>query len=116
MRLRKMAIVLSMCFLAAGCAKERIASPIRPDLSNPDRFICEPAGARPIIPPEYQIDWSRVTTIAQAKGEHEAYVRSIRSRENIVAGYIVTIEGLNFTCFNNMQWQRDFYAGLPPPE
>lgn len=113
MRLNRMAIALSMCFLAAGCAKERVATAIRPDIMNPERFVCDPAEQRPIIPPEYQIDWSQVRTVENAKAEHDAYVRSIRTREGIVAGYIVTIEGLNFTCFNNMLWQRDFYSALP---
>lgn len=82
--------------------------------AHPERFICkaaEPAG-RPDIPPEHRIDWSTVHTVEQALGQHNAYVASVRTREGIVASYVVAIEGKLFTCSNNMQWQRDFYSQL----
>lgn len=114
MRPFRTAAALLTCSLAlSACETTRIAEPLRPDKTNPDRFVCELAGTRPTIPPEYVIDWSKVQTVEQAKGEHEAYVKAIRTREGIIAGYIVTLEGVNFTCFNNMTWQRDFYSGLP---
>lgn len=68
---------------------------------------------RPAIPAEYEIDWSAITTVEQARSEHDAYVRSVRTREGIVAGYIVTIEGRLFTCSNNAQFWRDYWRGLP---
>ena len=74
---------------------------------------CEAAPDRPAIPPEYAIEWQDVQTVAQARAKHEAFVRSVRSRENIVASYIVDIEGRLFVCSNNVQWWRDYWAGLP---
>lgn len=81
----------------------------------PDRLVCEPAGDRPTIPPGYTIDWSRVTTVDQARQEHQRYVGTVLDREARVAHYIVEIEGRLFTCASNMQWRRDFEAGLPRP-
>lgn len=67
---------------------------------------------RPAIPAEYQIDWSRVSTVAQARDEHLKYVASIRSREGVIVAYLVRIEGQLFTCATNMQWRREYEAGL----
>lgn len=77
-----------------------------------DRLVCEAAGARPKIPAEYVIDWSKVATVDQAHAEHDKYVATIRSREGVVAGYIMSIEGKLFVCGNNMQWRRDYEAEL----
>lgn len=112
-QLAMVAACLTCCFSLGACETARIAEAVRPDKTNPERFVCEQAGTRPKIPAEYAIDWSKVTTVAQARAEHDGFVRTIRTREGIIAGYIVTLEGMNFTCFNNMAWQRDFYSKLP---
>ncbi len=96
----------------AGCATERLAVASRPDLDNPARLVCEAASSRPEIPAEYAIDWGRVVTVEQAKAEHDAYVRSIRTREGIIAGYVVDIEGRLFVCSSNAQWWRDYWKGV----
>lgn len=108
-------LLLTSSLAVSACTGDRVrsVSALRPDQTNPERFICEPAGTRSQVPPEYVIDWSRVTTVPQARAEHDAFVRVLRTREGIVAGYIVQLEGRHFVCFNNMQWQRDFYARLP---
>ena len=108
------ATVLSMfcSVLAAGCAPQKIAVVSRPDLDNPDRLVCAGAGTRPDIPAEYAIDWSRIATVEQARAEHDAYVRAIRTREGIVAGYVVDLEGRLFICSNNAQWWRDYWSML----
>lgn len=80
----------------------------------PERLICERTGTRPSIPPEHLIDWSQVKTVSAAKIEHEKYVATVRTREGIVAGYVLKLEGVNFTCWNNMQWRREYEAGLKP--
>lgn len=108
-----LALALWMSCSAASCGEVRSVSALRPDREHPERFVCEAAGTRPQVPPEYVIDWSHVTTVPQAHAEHDAFVRRLRDREGIVAGYIVQLEGRHFVCFNNMQWQRDFYARLP---
>lgn len=109
------AIVLSMfCLAMAACETVREAAPLRPDLDYPARLICEGVpDKRPAISPEYVIDWSKVETVARAKTEHEAYVRSVRTREGIVAGYVVEIEGKLFTCSNNAAFWRDYWSRLP---
>lgn len=114
MKRSAMAIVLLMSSLVlAACETKRTAVALRPDHTNPERFQCAAAGARPAIPPEYVIDWSRVTTVEQAKAEHMAFVRSIRTREGVVAGYVVEIEGRLFICSNNAAWLRDYYSHIP---
>jgi hypothetical protein len=78
--------------------------------------VCEGVPAeRPAIPPTYVIDWSKVTTVDQAHSEHDAYVRSVLARNQVLAGYIVTIEGRLFVCSNNAQFWRDYWSGLPKP-
>lgn len=111
MKLSLLAIALSTCCLAA-CETARVAVPLKPDADRMD-CVAAPANARPVLPPEYVIDWSKVTTVAQARSEHDSYVRSIRTREGVVAGYIVDVEGKLFLCANDAAWLRDFYAGLP---
>jgi hypothetical protein len=119
-RLRTAAL-LSMCFLAVSACSttKRAVEPLRPDLTNPERFICEPAGTRPTIRGEDPIDLSRAqrapsvaAAMAIVEEEVTAYVASVRGREAVVANYVLSIEGKLFVCGNNMAWQRDFYRGL----
>ena len=112
MKLKLLAVALSMSCLATACSKDRIATALP---TPPERLICEAAGDRPVIPPEYVIDWSKVMTVPQARVEHDAYVRSIRSREGVIVAYLMTIEGKLFVCSNNAQWRRDYEAALPKP-
>lgn len=112
----KLALTLStLSFLASSCAQDPQIVPLNVKASNPDRFVCEraDASARPALPPAHVIDWATIQTVEQAKGEHDRYVASIVDRNGRVAGYLVSLEGINFTCWNNMQWQRDFYDRLP---
>lgn len=106
--------LLTCCFALEACPNRTVQA-LRPDLSHPERFVCEPVkpGQRVRIPPELAIDWSQVQTVEDAKGAHEAFVRAIRTREGLVAGYVVTLENRIFACSNNMQWQLDFYQRLP---
>jgi len=108
---RSKAIALWTCFSAialASCQQKRVVTNLTPPT---ERLQCAAAGARPTIPPEYQIDWAHVTSVAQAKIEHEGYVRSVRSREGVIAGYILDVEGRLFVCSNNMAWLREWYKG-----
>jgi hypothetical protein len=98
-----------------ACDTERVAVPIKPP---PERLECLAAGERPAVPAEHVIDWSQVevpgdsrATLDKARGEVVKLVASIRSREGVVAGYVVRIEGLLFACSSNAAWLRDFYAG-----
>lgn len=113
-----MAPLLLTLFSVTSCAPEpiRSVSALRPDKTNPERFVCELAGTRPTVPAEYVIDWSKVTTVDQAKAEHEKFVGTLRTREGVVAGYVLKLEDNLFLCFNNLRWQREYYAGLPADE
>lgn len=115
MKLFLRATALSMsCLLltAASCEKKVVASIPTP----PERLICDPAGSRPTIPSEYVIDWLSVPDVLTAQSEVKKLMTSIRTREGIVAGYLVNVEGKLFTCFNNMQWRREFEADLNKSE
>jgi hypothetical protein len=104
--------LLTLCSLLGACETTRIAVPVEiPE----DRVDCRAAGDRPAIPPEHVIDWSRVTTVPQARAEHDAYVRSVRTREGVTVGWIVQIEGQLWACSNDDQWLREFYGRLPDP-
>lgn len=101
--------------LTTACDKERIVAPIKPPA---ERLVCEAAGARPTVPTEYSIDWGRVevvgdsrATLNAAKTEVAKLIASIRSREGVVVGHVMRIEGKLFLCSNNAAWLRDFYAG-----
>lgn len=106
-----LAIALST-FCLAGCETTRVAAPVKPPA---DRMDCRELSGRPAIPPEYVIDWSKVTTVAQARGEHESFVRSVRTREGIVAGHVVQVEDRLFLCASDAEWLRDFFGRLPDP-
>lgn len=108
-----------MCCSAtlAACGDKRSVIAIK---TPPERLVCEGLSGRPNIPPEYVVDWSKVEraasvaqALAAAKGEHARFVASVRTREGVVAAYIVTIEGRLFACSDNAQWRKEFEAGLP---
>lgn len=104
-------VTSALCALAlASCGDTKRVVEHLP--TPPERLVCEPAGTRPTVPPEYQIQWQQVQTVAQAKAEHEKFVAVLRTREGIVAGYILSLEGKLFVCFTNAQWRRDYEAGL----
>lgn len=115
-------LMFCLALSACGTTTKRSVEALRPDRTNPERMVCEPAGTRPKAPPEYVIDWKRIETspsvavaVARMREEHAHFVATLRTREGIVAGYIVQLEGKHFLCFSNMAWQRDYYSRLPEP-
>lgn len=104
----KHALILAALALA-GCKTIRAAEFLP---TPPARLVCDAAGPRPTIPPEYSIDWTQVKTVTQAIAEHQKYVASIRSREGVITAYILQTEGRLFVCSSNAQWRRDFEAEL----
>lgn len=106
----KAAVLLMLCSPLASCGPTAVLAPLKPDA---DRMDCVPAGKRPALPAEYVIDWSRVTTVPQARTEHESFVRVIRSREGVVVGHLVEVESKLWACSNDAAWLRDFYSQLP---
>lgn len=110
MRLLAKALVLSMCCSAASaCEEKRVVT----HLSTPaERLVCDPAGDRPTVPPEYRIDWAKVRSVAEAKAEHEKFVATLRTREGAIAAYILKLEGNLFVCWNNMEWRRQYEAEI----
>lgn len=112
MQQSKKALALSMlcsALLISACEPKRIvtALPI-----PPERTDCQAAtGKRPTLPPEYEIDWSKVATVGQAKAAHDNFVNVVRGREGIVANYVLQIEGDLFQCASDDQWIREWQAG-----
>lgn len=118
MRQMMMAVALLTCCLAiSGCGGQRIQVPIPiPD----DKMDCadlerdqDGNPVRPSVPPEYVIDWSGLTTVGEAREEHEAFVTRVRERERPVAIYIVELEGRVFACASDDTWLRDYTSRLP---
>lgn len=98
------------CSLSACTTTKRVALPLKPPA---ERLQCVQAGTRPMIPPEHVIDWQRVRTVPQAKSQHDAFVKSVRTREGTIAGYVLETEDKLFACSSNAAWLRDFFGGLP---
>lgn len=86
-----------------GCKDRVVVKPLNVAATYPDKFECEKGveGGRPALPPE-------------ATDSFESYKESVRTRELLVAGYILALETVNFKCWDNMQWQKDFYSKLKP--
>lgn len=114
MKLMRLALALSTCCLAlSACGEKRVQVPLP---IPQDRMDCrELSGdqARPTIPPEYVIDWTTVTTVGQARAEHDAFVTRLRERERPVALYVVRLEGRVFACADDAEWLRDYTSRLP---
>ena len=106
---RRLLIVGSALALAACGDTKRVAEHLP---TPPERLICERVGTRPTIPPEHQIDWTQIRTVPAAKLEHEKYVATVRTREGVVAGYVLKLEGELFKCWLNMTWRREYEAGI----
>jgi hypothetical protein len=100
---------------AASCGKRTVEHLPTP----PERLVCTAAGPRPQIPAEYRIDWNAVevpgdsrATVLRAQTEHGKFVATIRTREGLVTAYLLQTEDRLFICSDNMQWRRDYEAGL----
>lgn len=106
------AILSTPFFLLTSCETVPQTEPLRPDLENPQRMVCEEVPDRPALPDAYQIDWGSVLTVAQARAEHEKAVASIYQRNGLVAAHLLTVESKLFVCSNNMQWWKAYWAGL----
>lgn len=105
--------LLTCCSLAlTACQTDKVVQHLP---TPPERLICEAAGERPAIAAEHVIDWTRVVTVDQAKAEHLKYVASIRTREGVLVGYIMRIEGKLFTCHTNVEWRRSYERDLSKP-
>jgi len=122
--LARFCIISTALLSMAACGKPETVhsvSALRPDKTNPDRFVCELAGTRPPISPDYLMNWEFVGTaqtvqeaVTRAQAEHKKYVDQKNVRERTVATYVLLVEDKLFLCFNNMAWQREYYAGLDP--
>lgn len=115
-------VLLGVAVTASGCATTKRATvALRPDVEHPQWFVCEPAGTRPKIAAEYQIDWGAVAAapdvphaVEAAKAEVGKLIATISTREGVVAGYVLDLEGKHFVCVNNIRTQLDFWNGLAP--
>lgn len=107
MRQLLMAVALSTsCLTLSSCAHEKV---VAEHISiPPDRIDCAFTGQRPAVAPEYKIDWTKLQTVAQAKAEHDLYVKQQRAREAVIARYMVNVEGVLFACANDAEWLRNY--------
>jgi hypothetical protein len=113
------ALVLStLCSAVSACGDKQRIVEVLP--TPPARLVCEAAGPRPTIPPEYVVNWNPVAAaptvriaVERAQAEVGKLIATVRTREGIVAAHYVRIEGRLFVCSNNMQWRRDYEANLP---
>lgn len=94
-----------MGVLIGGCTPKVVVKPLNVAERYPTHFECPRADGsnvadvrRPAIPPEEL---------------GERLVESIRARELVVTTYLLAVEAANFKCWDNMQWQKDFYSKLP---
>jgi hypothetical protein len=92
-----------------GCSlpNVRIAKP------PAEKLTCDALAARPQIPAEYVIDWDAVQTVDAARGAHDAFVRTLRTREGLIAGHIVQIQANWFSCWSTVKWHTDYNGALP---
>jgi hypothetical protein len=74
-RLLLAAALSTSCLATSACAPTRIAEALP---TPPDRLVCDDVQrdasgkpVRPKVPPDYVIDWSKVTTVPQARAEHD---------------------------------------------
>lgn len=111
--MRTLALFATVALLGACREPVVIAKPLPTPV---ERLVCERTGTRPVIPSEPQIDWSQITSVEAARRAHLDFVAVVRTREGIVAGYVLRAEGVNFVCWNNMEWRRQYEAGLPTPD
>ena len=105
----KRTLPLALLALSACTTTKRVAVALQPPT---ERLQCVSAGTRPIIPPEAVIDWSKVLTVPQSHSEHDRFVASVRTREGVVAKYVLDTESKLFLCASNAQWMKDWYAGM----
>ena len=105
------AAALSMsCLVISSCGQPKVL--YKPIPIPAERIDCVYTGVRPTLPPEHVIDWARLKTLAEARAEHDLYVKSVRAREAVVARYIVSVEGLAFAYSNDAEWIRNYQAEL----
>lgn len=104
---------LATALLIAGMTTACSNPPVRIAKPPAEKLTCNALTQRPKIPAEYQIDWSKVTTVEQARGEHDVFVRTLRSREGLIAGYVVAIGDDWFSCWSDVQWHADYNGALP---
>ena len=116
--LRRTILALStLCLAVSACGDTKRVAEFIP--TPPTRLVCDAAGTRPTIPPEYKIDWTTVAAaptvavaVERAKSEVGKLIGTVRTREGVVAGYVLDIEGKLFICSNNAQWRREFEENL----
>lgn len=103
------------CFLFLVPMALTACDPVRvvvPAKLPPERIDCVAVTERPAITPEYIIDWDKIISVYAAQREHNKYVATVRSRENVISGYLVAIENELFMCSNDAQWLRDYNSNI----
>lgn len=107
-QLKTAALLLTSCLALSACEPKRVvtALPI-----PPERMDCQDAtGQRPTLPPEFQIDWTKIATVDQAHAAFDNFTLVLRGREQTVANYVLTLEGKLFQCAEDARWLREVQA------
>jgi len=97
----------------SGCETIRTAEALDVPPERTDCIELLGVDARPTIPPEYFIDWTRVQTVDQARAEHEAFVTRVRERERLVAMYVIRLADRGFACADDARGDSEFMSRLP---
>lgn len=107
-----LAVVVLFGALLSGCGPRVVVKPLNVAASHPAKFECQRAdgssGAaveRPAIP-------ALPSEGPDAVANYKALKEAVLAREFSVATYLLAVEGINFTCWSNMEWQKDFYKGV----
>lgn len=101
-------LTLSSALLISGCGEKRVvtALPI-----PPERTDCQAAtGQRPVLPPEFRIDWTQIATVDQAHAAHDNFVLVLRGREKTISNYVLKLEGDLHQCSLDAHWIREVQA------
>lgn len=98
------------CLVLSACAEAYKAETIP---LPPERLDCVTLEAgRPTINPEHVIDWSAVSSIADARSEAALLIKSVRERELTVAHYVLALESQLFLCADDARWLRETEAAI----
>ena len=99
MRNLKIAVLLTLCSISlSACAETvRIAKP------PSDKLVCAALPADPKLTP---LDWSKVSSIEEAKA-------LVFRREGETSDYIVLLRGAWFSCSHTVAWHRARNDALP---
>lgn len=90
-----------------------------------DRLDCQAFGTstRPMLPAQHVVDFAELAKSVRAAPTMDAAVKvlvdeidgrllkSVRTREGVIVGYVIEVEGETWHCASDAQWIIDWQAG-----